>query len=314
MDLDTQDAIAFLGLSRVRGVGFHSLRNLGDLHGLGERLGSQVGDDVLAHILSEETGSPEERFRTVYQMGLQAYEVLQERGISLVACGDKDYPDALYDLGAKSRPVWFFYRGNVSLLRGRNVAVVGTRAPDGAGDFLTKYAVSTVAQGGHTIVSGLARGVDELAHEWALSTGVRNISVLGAGLMRVYPAKNTSLADRIVEAGGVLVSEYMPTAEPTKDSFVWRNRLQAALSRCVITPQWLASSGTAHTVRFARQMSRPVLNIELIGSELPPDHGVADESFEVPTDHERLATRLHQITSRDVESQARQFNLFGVSG
>jgi DNA protecting protein DprA len=314
MALDLQDAVAFLGLSKLKGIGFHSLRQLGDLRGLAARLDSTAGDELLKQALAEDVPSASQRRSAVMALGAKALTMLQDRAITLVARGDPEYPSSFYDLGEKSRPNWFYYRGDVRLLAGPSIAVVGTRDPSLAGDFLAKYAVSTIAELGYTVVSGLARGVDEIAHEWAIQADVKNISVLGTGLLRMYPAKNASLADRIVHAGGVLISEYAPLADPTKESFVWRNRLQAALATSVIAPQWKTSSGTAHTIRYAQQMGRRTINLQLQGTQPPPNHGVADETFQVPSEHQRLVDRLRQLSTHPEMGTAPQLNLFGING
>lgn len=314
MALDLQDAVAFLGLSKLRGIGFHSLRQLGDLHGLAGRLDTSFGDDVLKHALAGEIPSASQRRSAVMALGAKSLSVLQDRSIKLVACGDPEYPSSLYDLGERSRPNWFYYRGDLTLLTAPSVAVVGTRDPNSSGDFLAKYAVSTLAELGYSVVSGLAKGIDEIAHEWALQTGVKNISVLGTGLLRMYPAKNASLADRIIDAGGILISEYAPDADPTKESFVWRNRLQAALATSVIAPQWKSSSGTAHTIRYAQQMGRRTINLLLQGTQATAGHGVADETFQAPSDHESLVGRLRELAARPELFTEPQLNLFGIHG
>lgn len=311
MSLDVPDIVAFLGLTRLRGVGFHSLRELGDVHGLAARLDTESGAALLTRF-GHDGGSPSNRLKQINDLGFDAFRALEDRNIALVAIGDESYPECFLDLGEKARPHWFFYRGDVQLLKQPSVAVVGTRTPDAVGEFLARYSVATVRDLGAIVVSGLARGIDEIAHEWALRSDTRNVSVLGTGLLRMYPAKNESLADRIVKSGGVLISEYAPDADPNKESFVWRNRLQAALSKCVVAPQWKASSGTAHTMRFARQLGRTTINVSPAGIPLPADHGTADHIFVVPSEHEDFQRLLRQSIDGNSPILEKQMNLFGL--
>src|SRR5262249_50326 len=122
------------------------------------------------------------------------------------------------------------------------------------------------------------------------------------------PARHVGLGQRIVKAGGLLLSEYLPDQGPSAQSFVWRNRLQAALGRVVIPAEWARKSGTAHTVRFAHKFTRPVLSISQSGVPRAWDAGEGDVHFELLADHaafvETMASALHNAT-------AAQMDLFG---
>jgi predicted Rossmann fold nucleotide-binding protein DprA/Smf involved in DNA uptake len=157
----------------------------------------------------------------------------------------------------------------------------------------------------------LAKGIDAIAHEWAIHSGTPNISVLATGILRTYPAKHADLAGKIVDHGGVLISEYLPDASPTSENFVWRNRLQAALSACVVAPEWRKSSGTAHTIRFARAFGRPTINLVAQGVAVPSDHGEASLTFNVPSEHAAFRQALISAFSRAIERPAKQAVLFG---
>jgi DNA processing protein len=275
-------AAIFLGISRLKGIGYKTLRDLGGVDAVAEEFAAG-GHDFIERLTreSQPTGVRDQ----VLRGGAEALDKISELGIQLVRIGDPDYPRRFLDLDVNNRPLWFFFKGSIDLLTQDCIAVVGTRSPSATGVFLAQYAVSAVRELNVPVVSGLAKGIDEVAHEWALTCNLPTISVLGNGLMRPYPQKNSELANKIVDAGGLLLSEYMPAAQPTAENFVWRNRLQAALATCVIAPEWKRSSGTAHTIRFAKNMGRLTVNLHLIGSPLQPDHGQADVMFEVPNRH-----------------------------
>ncbi|MFM0255785.1 DNA-processing protein DprA [Paraburkholderia sediminicola] len=293
-----EPAIVFLGLARLKGVGFKSLRELGGVDAIGQKFASGGSDFVQSVTRNSEANAAQR----VLQLGEEAAEVLKKNGIELVTITQPRFPVQFAELDPNLRPLWFFYEGNHELLATEAIAVVGTRSPSNIGEFLTRYAVSAAQEAGATVVSGLAKGVDELAHEWALSSGVPNISVLGTGLLKAYPAKNAELARRIVADDGLLISEYMPDAAPSAETFVWRNRLQAALAKCVIAPEWKRSSGTAHTIKFAKRMSRPTINLRINGVFPSPEHGTADELFEVPREHSALMAALRKV---DPHTEAR---------
>lgn len=296
-------AILFLGLSRLKGIGFRTLRDAGGVDAVAQ-LVLDGGKDVIDSMTKG--ASKDQGLEEIYALGRSAAEVLQDEDIYLVRAGEGRFPAQFDDLEPSVRPLWFFYRGNYELLSTEAVAVVGTRSPSDEGAFLTRYAVAAAEEVGVTVVSGLAKGVDEIAHEWSLVCGVPTISVLGTGLLRAYPAKNADLAKKIVDSGGLLISEYLPDAHPTSEGFVWRNRLQAALAKCVIAPEWKKHSGTAHTVRFARRFNRTTINLVLNGCSLSSEHGAADETYEVPRQHSVFLDVLRKV---DRYTEERLLNL-----
>lgn len=301
-------ALIFLGLSRLKGLSFRRLRELGGVDAVVASL-DQVGADEFL-----QKWSREDRFldpmQEILRLGEGAVATLESRGIGLTRIGQPGYPARLVDLDDSLRPAWLFYKGDMRLVEQHTIAVVGTRSPSDVGGYLTKYAVSAVKEVGAAVVSGLAKGVDELAHEWALASGVPNISVLGNGLLKVYPMRNADLATRIVESGGLILSEYLPDAAPSAEAFVWRNRLQAALARAVVAPEWKASSGTAHTIKYAKRFGVPTINLAPLGINPPGEHGVADITYQVPRDHRDFISALQHPIS--VLSQThRQQDLLG---
>lgn len=298
----------FLGLSQVRGVGFKVLRDIGGVVGVEFML--EIFDlwPYFAGLLSR---SETELKDEVEEKGEALARELEQRNIVLVREDDEAYPAAFSILDSDLRPMWFFAQGQTDLLHQSSLAVVGTRDPSETGSFLARYAVSLAAELQLPVVSGLAKGIDAIAHEWALQSGTPNISVLATGILRTYPARHADLAGKIVDQGGVLISEYLPDASPSGESFVWRNRLQAALAACVVAPEWKRSSGTAHTVRFAKSFGKPTINLVAQGMTVPSDHGEADYCFSVPSDYASLRETVLTACSRVVGSPAQQAALFG---
>lgn len=314
--------IIFLGIGRLRGVGFKTLRDLGGVDAIAERFVASPRE--FTETVTRES-QPTDIKQHVYQAGEEAMKKMAERKICMSRRGDAYYPSKFENLEENLRPLWFFYRGDITLLKLESIAVVGTRSPSQTGEFLTRYAVSAVRELEIPVVSGLAKGIDEIAHEWALTSNLPTISVLGNGLLRTYPQKNAELANKIVDSGGLLLSEYMPSAEPSAENFVWRNRLQAALARCVVAPEWKKSSGTAHTIRFAKRMGRLTINLRITNGRLVDEHGEADLLFEVPVKHsdfvEAMRERCIGIQKEITETEATvqqlrptQRDLFGESG
>lgn len=285
--------VATLGVSALPGVGPVTLRQLGE------------PDQVLDLFASEDVESFEsvlnakgakfsargagifgwrELRERVWRAGLAVAAELMDQNIRCITPSSALYPARLNDLGSK-RPKWLFLRGNTALLGAQSVAVVGTRDPSETGEFLTRYAVSVCREFGLPVVSGLAKGIDSTAHEWSLKLRLPTISVLGSGMLIPYPARNVGLADKIVQEGGLLISEYLPRQPPAAEMFVWRNRLQACIAETVIATQWKRASGTAHTVRFANELGRASISISLLGERDLPDAGRGALHFVLPSQH-----------------------------
>ncbi|MDP9440548.1 MAG: DNA-processing protein DprA [Actinomycetota bacterium] len=164
--------------------------------------------------------------------------------------------------GIPDAPSWLFVQGEVNVLAERPVvAVIGTRRPSQAGLRAARLIAKMIAAYPITLVSGLAEGIDEEAHSASLREGVRNVAFLGHGINRVFPASTKPVRERIVKQGGAVVSEYSPDERSRKSYFVERNRLQAGLADMVIPVEATSRSGTAHTVRFAREYGRRVVGI-----------------------------------------------------
>jgi len=132
------------------------------------------------------------------------------------------------------------------------LAIVGSRKVSPYGRAITSQFAREAAARGITIVSGLALGIDSIAHEAALEVNGKTIAVLPSGLERIYPSSHAGLARRIVEQGGALISEYPPHSKVAfKSNFIARNRIIAGLSQVVLLTEASLKSGSLHTANFA---------------------------------------------------------------
>ena len=183
-------------------------------------------------------------------------QLCQSHDISYLCYTDADYPPALQ--GIFPPPLILYYKGDLhAALQGFCLAVVGTRKPSAYGVEMCRRLVAPVCEQGVCIVSGLAMGIDTIAHQTALSCKSKTIAVLAHGLDIVYPPGNKTLADKIVHNGAV-VSEYDPGAKPDRWNFSDRNRIISALSQAVLIVEAPFDSGALLTANFARQQARPV--------------------------------------------------------
>jgi DNA processing protein len=183
---------------------------------------------------------------------------LNRAGVELLVLGQPGYPGLLAPIQAA--PLILYCKGNILESDERAVALVGTRHPDAYGKRMAKELAEGLAQAGVVVVSGLARGIDGLAHQGALDGGGRTLAVLAGGLTRIYPPEHRSLADRVIGAGA-LITESTMLAEPVHWRFPARNRIISALSKVVVIVQAPAESGTLITAEHAAEQGRTVMAV-----------------------------------------------------
>ncbi len=185
-------------------------------------------------------------------------ENMSQNDIKIVTIFDEEYPESLIDL--PDRPLLLYAKGDLSLLKGKCFAIVGTRKPTNYGNIVTEKFAGTLAQAGFVIVSGLGFGIDSIGHRKALEVGGKTIAVLGSGFSNIYPPANTSLANQIAKEG-LLLSEYPPSFEPKRYTFPRRNRIVAGLCSGMLIPEAGIKSGTLYTKDFALEYGKDVFAI-----------------------------------------------------
>lgn len=167
-----------------------------------------------------------------------------------------EFPDKLRHI--PTPPQELFYRGELPDPARKSVAIVGTRKPTRYGTEVTLDLSRKLAERGVVIISGLALGVDALAHQGALKGQGMTVAVLAGGVDDPSPRTNALLAEEILKSGGGIVSEYPAGVIPYKDQFLARNRLVAGLADAVIVTEASLRSGTANTVMHALEQGREV--------------------------------------------------------
>jgi len=168
---------------------------------------------------------------------------------------DKDYPQRL--LNCEKAPILLFYKGNANLNNTKIIAVVGTRSPTEYGKQAAAMLMKDLASSGMLIISGLAYGVDAIAHQSALDNGLPTVGILGHGLDQIYPQENAPLARRMVQQGGLL-TQFNIGSSPENYNFPIRNRLVAAMSDALIVIETASRGGSMLTVNNALEFNKKV--------------------------------------------------------
>ena len=168
-----------------------------------------------------------------------AIKKLENCADGLVAIGDANFPSLRGIAKPADKPFALFYKGDISLLGkdNLNIAVIGVLNPDEKIELTEKMVIAEIIKYNATIVSGLALGCDSIAHKTALENGAKTIAILPSTLDNILPKENVELARKIVEAGGLLISEYYEAPKSRKDMvsrFVVRDRLQALFSDAIL--------------------------------------------------------------------------------
>jgi DNA processing protein len=179
-------------------------------------------------------------------------------GIRVAALPSPDYPPALRAIA--DPPLTLFWRGAPPSACLPAVALVGARRSTGDGERVARQVAREAAAAGVVVVSGLARGIDGAAHRGALETG-RTFAVLAGGLDHIYPGEHRSLAERLVEAGGTLLSEQPPGRRPVAWLFPFRNRVITGLAAATVVVEARLRSGSLASARHALEQGRDVFAV-----------------------------------------------------
>lgn len=244
----------WLGFQRIGGIGGARIGLLERAFGNLEIAWRASAQDLVHAGLPASVAATVVRERSTIDLDAEL-ELLERHDIHVIRMSDSAYPAALKEIQAP--PSGLFVQGALLPADELAIAVVGTRRATAYGRDMTRRFSHDLAEAGVTVISGLALGVDTIAHTAALDAGGRTLAVSGCGLDQVYPAPNRRLAERI-RAQGALISEYPPGVGPSAQHFPARNRIVSGMSRGVLVVEAPASSGALITSTFAADQGRDV--------------------------------------------------------
>lgn len=171
---------------------------------------------------------------------------------------DEDYPKILKI--CTKPPFVLFYKGNKEILNtefNKMLSVIGSRNNSLYAKEMTTKIIKELPDD-IVIISGLAKGIDGIAHKAALDSNKKTIAILGGGINFIYPKENEPLYNEIIDKGGLILSEYPKYSEPKKENFLFRNRLIASLGKALFVAESYGRSGTSSTICFALQENRDI--------------------------------------------------------
>lgn len=203
--------------------------------------------------------SAERIIRKVQAVDLEKAKRDQEKcGAKILFREEEDFPNALK--GIDDAPVFLFYKGDLQKIQRKTLAVVGSRMVSSEGKWACQNLLPEIVSSGFTIVSGMALGIDTLAHKTALQNGGTTVAFWGTGIDTIYPTQNQGLANEILTQG-VVFSEFPLGTPPSPYNFPRRNRLVSGISDGVLIVEGKEKSGSLITAEFAMEQGKEVFAV-----------------------------------------------------
>ncbi len=257
MNLSTEEKAYWVALVQFRSFGAVRMSRLMRHFGSGKRAFTSSAGELVEAGIEPQIASRflQERIHIDPEALMRELEI---HGVQAVTLMDDIYPPLLKEI--YDAPAVLFLRGRLPDPGKRHIAVVGSRKASAYGIQVTQEMVTALSKAGVVIVSGLAYGIDAIAHDTTLSTDGTTIAVLGSGVddKSIYPSQNRALASRILASGGALISEFPLGTNPLKQHFPFRNRIIAGIANGTLVVEAALKSGSLITARCALESGRDV--------------------------------------------------------
>lgn len=247
---------ACVALNMLPGMGPVRLRALLERFGSPENVLLQKRADLLTiRGIGEEVANAIVHWQKFADIDAE-FQMAERMGVRILTVFSPEYPEHLKEI--HTPPIVLYIQGRLEPRDNFGIGIVGTRKPTVYGSEATKRLSYQIAYAGLTVFSGLARGVDTLAHKAALAAKGRTIAVIGSGLAELYPAENRELAERIADGSGAIVSEFPLKTKPDRQTFPMRNRIVAGSSVGLLVVECGRNSGALITANQALEQGRSI--------------------------------------------------------
>ena len=254
--MKTQNLLYLLALQKAEGIGDINAKKLIKHCGSAEAVFKEKSDNLLK---IEGVGTHKLKDLKNKKLLLAKAEIeltfIQKNNIQVFSFTDSDYPERLKH--AIDSPLVLFQKGKIEFKQQRVISIVGTRNMTNYGRTFLKKFIKDIAQYNPLIVSGLAYGVDVLAHQLAMENNLQTVGVLAHGLDRIYPSRHQNEANKMQENGGLL-TDFWSGTNPDRNNFVKRNRIVAGLSQATIVIESAEKGGSLITADLANSYNRDV--------------------------------------------------------
>lgn len=254
----TQDLKFWISINKTNCFGNKKLLDLFSKFKSAEKIWQLSTKELLSFGISEETTRKFTLLRTKLNPDQELESVL-EKNINIVTIDDPNYPKLLVETFAP--PPVIFYKGNLNCTKQKSLAIVGTRQVTNYGRQILLPIIKTLVKYNFNIVSGLALGVDALVHDQTVEQAGSTTAILGSGINNVHPKTNIFLAEKILQANGLILSEFPIDMIPLKYNFPMRNRIISGLSLGTLVIEAGEQSGALITAKYALDQNREVFAI-----------------------------------------------------
>lgn len=257
--IDFEEKKCWIGFNVFTGIGPLRFKLLLDYFGTAKKAFDASEKELLEVGLSENLTKRLIEFRKTFDFN-SYFQRLEKSEILILCSVEEEYPKLLKEIQSFP-PVLYVKTKNAKVLEKKAIAVVGTRKVTGYGRQVTEMIVEGLSASGLVVVSGLARGVDEIAHKTTINNSGLTVAVLGCGLDLIYPPEHKDLAEKIVLSGGALVSEFPLGMAAVPGNFPARNRIISGLSLGVVVTEAAEDSGSLITAACAAEQGRDVFAV-----------------------------------------------------
>lgn len=278
----------WIWLSRIEKLGSIKTQKLLEIYGVPKNIWNATKEELLKiEGIGEETAK--QILKEEYRIGLERYETyMKQNNIELIHIYNKYYPENLKTIYDK--PIVLYIKGNKSILNEFSLAIIGCRDHTKYGEIVAKNISYQISKNSIVTISGLARGIDSIAHKETLKAKGKTIAVIGSSIDNIYPEENKQLAKEIVKNGGIIISEYVVGTKPQKMNFPARNRIISGISNGVVVIEAKKKSGTMITVDFALEQGKEVFAVP--GNILSPN---SEGTNELIKQGAKLVTNVEDI-------------------
>jgi DNA processing protein len=302
-DMLSNETISLIHLNLIQGVGLKTVQVLRDVFGSTERALQATSDELRKIDRLSPTVCDLLIHKPVLYPIERELELIHKYGCQIVTLYDAAYPPHLKEIDTP--PFVLYVKGELTPEDALSISLVGSRNAKDYGRKVSYRLSYQLAQRGVTVISGLAKGIDTLAHRGALEAGGRTIAVMGNGLSIVYPATNSNLAEKI-EASGALVSEFPMAARPKSRNFPRRNRIISGLTLGTVVVEASNRSGALITARLAAEQNREVFAVpgEIFSELSAGTHKLINDGAKLINTVDDLLNELSPYVLNQIQSQA----------
>lgn len=227
----------------------------------------------------------------------------------IVKIKDNEYPKQLAEID--NPPKILYCEGNIKLLEEKTIAIIGSRCCSDYGVEMAKEFSKQLTQEGFCIVSGMAKGIDSVAHSACLEEKGNTIAVLGCGFNKIFPKENIPLYKKIIYNNGLVISEYEPDTEANTKNFPARNRIVSGLSMGVLVIESAYRSGTSITAGLARKQNKKVFCIphNLKSKTGTGNNRLIKEGAKIVISIEDILNEYNMLENKKIEEEEKNINI-----